>query len=340
MRFFNSKEEVLDIQLTQYGRQLYSKGMWKPVYYAFYDEGVLYDANYGGVSETKNEAEARIQDETPSLRTQTGFTGREEYLFDGVDDELEQELIGAYEKLNVLTYPLGSSTLDSTKTPAFDIYFLQGEITGLLNNSTGSLASGKIKSASQQILKIPQIQSDIEFKITTYDPANPKLPFVEDPELTNRTIFDDDHTIAIGPEQILLFVEENNAPFDYENFDIEVYEITDETGPTGEQILKPLSFIRPLETVENNILIDREEAEIKAGRVNGQLPDIDPSYVQYYFDINVDSEIGENLICRSVSQLRSKNIIIDTDIRCPDIVEPIRSNIYFSDAEDDECLDN
>ena len=36
----------------------------------------------------------------------------------------------------------------------------------------------------------------------------------------------------------------------------------------------------------------------------------------------------------------SKNIIIDTDIRCPDIVEPIRSNIYFSDAEDDECLDN
>jgi len=340
MKFFDSKEEVLDIQLTQYGRQLYSKGVWKPVYYAFFDEGVLYDANYGGVTESKNEAEGRIQDETPFLRTQVSFTGREEYLFDGVNDELEEELIGAYEKLNVLTYPLGSSTLDSTKTPAFNIQFLEGEITGLLNNITGSAATGSIKSVSQPLLKVPQIQSDIEFKITTYDPANPKLPFIEDPELTNRTIFDDGHSIAIGPEQILLFVEEKNAPFDYENFDIEVYEITDETGPTGEQVLKPLSFIRPLEMVENNILIDQKEAEMKAGRVNGQLPDIDPSYVQYYFDINVDSEIDENLICRSISKLRSKNIIIDTDIRCPDIVEPIRSNIYFSDAEDDECLDN
>lgn len=340
MKFFDSKEEVLDIQLTQYGRQLYSKGVWKPVYYAFFDEGVLYDANYGGVTESKNEAEGRIQDETPFLRTQVGFTGREEYLFDGVNDELEEELIGAYEKLNVLTYPLGSSALDSTKTPAFNIQFLEGEVTGLLNSITGSAATGSIKSVSQPLLKVPQIQSDIEFKITTYDPANPKLPFIEDPELTNRTIFDDGHSIAIGPEQILLFVEEKNAPFDYENFDIEVYEITDETGPTGEQVLKPLSFIRPLEMVENNILIDQKEAEMKAGRVNGQLPDIDPSYVQYYFDINVDSEIDENLICRSINKLRSKNIIIDTDIRCPDIVEPIRSNIYFSDAEDDECLDN
>lgn len=340
MKFFDSKEEVLDIQLTQYGRQLYSKGVWKPVYYAFFDEGVLYDANYGGVTESKNEAEGRIQDETPFLRTQVGFTGREEYLFDGVNDELEEELIGAYEKLNVLTYPLGSSALDSTKTPAFNIQFLEGEVTGLLNSITGSAATGSIKSVSQPLLKVPQIQSDIEFKITTYDPANPKLPFIEDPELTNRTIFDDGHSIAIGPEQILLFVEEKNAPFDYENFDIEVYEITDDTGPTGEQVLKPLSFVRPLEMVENNILIDQKEAEMKAGRVNGQLPDIDPSYVQYYFDINVDSEIDENLICRSINKLRSKNIIIDTDIRCPDIVEPIRSNIYFSDAEDDECLDN
>jgi len=340
MKFFDSKEEVLDIQLTQYGRQLYSKGVWKPVYYAFFDEGVLYDANYGGVTETKNEAEGRIQDNTPLLTTQIGFTGRDEYLFDGVDDELEQELIGAYEKLNVLTYPLGSSTLDSTKTPAFNIYFLQGEITGLENNITGSAASGKIKSVSQQIVKIPQVQSDVEFKITVYDPANPTLPFVEDPELSSRIIYDDGHSIAIGPEQILLYVEEKNAPFDYENFDIEVYEITDETGPTGEQILKPLSFIKPLEMVENNILIDEKEAQEKAGRVNGLLPEIDPSYVQYYFDINVDSEIDEDLICRSISQLRSKNIIIDTDIKCPDLLEPIRRNIYFSDAEDDECLDN
>lgn len=340
MKFFDSKEEVLDIQLTQYGRQLYSKGVWKPKYYAFFDEGVLYDANYGGIAESKNQAETRIQDETPSLRTQVGFTGKEEHLFDNVDDEIEQALIGAYEKLNVLTYPLGSSTLDSDKTPAFNIQFLQGKVTGLQNNSSGSAPAGAIKSRSQQILKVPQVQSDIEFKITVFDPANPQVPFVRDPVLSNQIVSDDNHSIAVGPEQILLLVEEKNAPFDYENFDIEVYEITDETGPTGENVLKPLSFVKPLEMVENNILIDEEEANLKAGRSNGQLPSLDPSYVQYYFDINVDSEIDENLICQSISKLRSKNIIIDTDIRCPDIANPVRSNIYFSDAEDDECLDN
>ncbi len=63
MTFFNPKEEVLDIQLTQYGRHLLSKGKMKPVYYAFFDEGVIYDSTHGGFEESKNDAEARIQEE-------------------------------------------------------------------------------------------------------------------------------------------------------------------------------------------------------------------------------------------------------------------------------------
>ena len=77
-----------------------------------------------------------------------------------------------------------------------------------------------------------------------------------------------------------------------------------------------------------------------AGRVNGQAPELDPTCVQYYFDVNVDEEIDENMICRAISKLKAKDILIDSPIECPDIVDPIRSNIYFSDAEDDECLDN
>jgi hypothetical protein len=79
MRFFNSKEEVLDVQLTQYGRHLLSQGQWKPTYYAFFDDGVIYDyARAGVTTEAKNDIEARIQDETPYFRTQTNFTGRDE----------------------------------------------------------------------------------------------------------------------------------------------------------------------------------------------------------------------------------------------------------------------
>ena len=38
MAFFNKKEEVMDIELTQYGKYLLSQGKFKPVFYAFFDE--------------------------------------------------------------------------------------------------------------------------------------------------------------------------------------------------------------------------------------------------------------------------------------------------------------
>ena len=46
MTFFNKKEEVIDIQLTQYGKYLLSIGKLEPVYYAFFDDNILYDSNY------------------------------------------------------------------------------------------------------------------------------------------------------------------------------------------------------------------------------------------------------------------------------------------------------
>lgn len=347
MKFFDSKEEVLDIELTQYGRHLLSKGSFKPVYYAFFDENILYDANYGGISETKNEARSRIQNDTPTLKTQATFVGREEFLFDDLENDLvtndpQRINVDSYESLNVLTNPLGTSTLDSTKTPAFIIQFLEGEVTGLENNFSGnpSTAGAKVKSNSQQLLKIPQIQTDIEFKITVYEAETQNAGFVLDPSLAPNYVYDDGLSVAVGPEQLLMQIEEKNVPFEYDNFDIEVYEITDEIGPLGEQVLKKLSFVKPIEMVSNNLLLDQEEAEYRSGRSFGQAVALDPSYVEYYFNINVDTEIDQNTICRSIQNLKSKNIIIDTDIRCPDLTNPIRSNIYFSDAEDDKCIDN
>ena len=61
--FFNPKEEVLDIQLTPYGEALLSVGDFKPVYYAFFDDNVLYDASgSAGITEVQNDIESRIQE--------------------------------------------------------------------------------------------------------------------------------------------------------------------------------------------------------------------------------------------------------------------------------------
>ena len=38
MEFFDKKEEVIDLQLTQYGKYLLSLGKLRPIFYAFYDD--------------------------------------------------------------------------------------------------------------------------------------------------------------------------------------------------------------------------------------------------------------------------------------------------------------
>ena len=77
MTFFDKKEEVLEIVLTPYGKQKLASGKFKPVYYAFFDDDILYDGGRAGFSESDNGIETRIQETTPSLRTQTNFTDLE-----------------------------------------------------------------------------------------------------------------------------------------------------------------------------------------------------------------------------------------------------------------------
>ena len=87
MEFFNKKQDVLDIQLTGYGKQLLSKGIFKPAYYAFSDDGIMYDVKWvsgsaGGTApeydyEEQSEREPRIQEDTPRFKTQYRTVGAE-----------------------------------------------------------------------------------------------------------------------------------------------------------------------------------------------------------------------------------------------------------------------
>ena len=84
MEFFNRKEEVLDIELTQYGKYLLSVGKFKPSYYAFFDDDVIYDTQYqgdppkaddtgiSGPTENQKDSQKRIQ-ETPRVKAQHNF---------------------------------------------------------------------------------------------------------------------------------------------------------------------------------------------------------------------------------------------------------------------------
>jgi hypothetical protein len=97
MEFFNRKEEVLDIELTQYGKYLLSIGELKPAYYSFFDDDVIYDTQYqgdppksdhtgfSGPSENQKDSEDRIK-ETPRIKVQHNFRTVEKTSSQVADD--------------------------------------------------------------------------------------------------------------------------------------------------------------------------------------------------------------------------------------------------------------
>jgi hypothetical protein len=256
---------------------------------------------------------------------------------------VDMSRLAVYEKLTVLPMTLGTTTLDSEKTPAYKIRFIEGEIQNLEYNITGAVRTTNVgtdvtNSTSQQLLEIPQLDLNVEFQISAERRGTePKFEF--DPALTPDTIYADDAQVYVGPDQLIFVIEEENATFDYENFDIEVFEIQEGVGNIGEPILEPLSFVKPVQNVVDNQMIDQREAEILAGRIDGKAPELDPTYVEYFFSINVDGEIDENIICRSIKSLKSGDLFNDIDIDCPDLRSVVENDIYGTDSLSEDCPD-
>jgi len=351
MTFFNPKEEVLDIKLTQYGRHLLSKGKMKPVYYAFFDEGILYDAASAGITEAKNSAETRIQDETITTKTQHCFTGRDEFLFDGVgatalDEDEDRAEIATYERLHVLTDPLGTTELGSTKMPFFTMTMLDGEIDSTKTTETGSARVANVPTGadtfySQQELRIPQIEIDVKYNIAVIDPANPDISFEIDPILSPTVTYGDGLGVVIGTDDIMILLEEGNTICGKENFEIEVFEMTGQTGPLGEEVIVPMLFQKKVEMVQGNLLLDEDEARTLAGLKKGEIKELKSSCVEYFMDVKVDSEINKASVCAAISKIKSEGGTIYSpcgiDLDCPDLKDVISSDIYASDADREDC---
>ena len=166
MEFFDKKEEVIDLQLTQYGKYLLSLGKLKPVYYAFYDDGVVYDSEYAGFTEDQNAAEGRIQNDTPNTKVIHNFHSIDDDLSRAVetknsgDEALAQLMLQQTpDKSQVLINPLANSDLGTDKAPAWSVQLLSGKIL------TGSTTSTLTLSSSNTVLNIPQVEVEIEYDV-------------------------------------------------------------------------------------------------------------------------------------------------------------------------------
>ncbi len=143
MTFFDSKEEVMSIVLTGYGKYKLSIGEFKPEFYAFFDEGIIYDIEHAGGTESQNDIEPRIVENTPYLKPQPYYYGSEtEYkkFHASVKEESVQKRrpyisppVVSREK-DMLQLQIGTIDVDALNSPEILIQSLAG------NNVESSLA--------------------------------------------------------------------------------------------------------------------------------------------------------------------------------------------------------
>jgi hypothetical protein len=298
----DEKEDVIKIELTQYGKYLLSKGKLRPYYYSFFDDNILYDSQYAGFPEKQNNAETRTR-EVPQTKLQ--------YVFSGIETNIKRinELVRAgraelgseaiqptAEKNYALSAPLGNSSLLSEYAPSWNVKFLYNDIEDSVSYVTGS----------QPTLLIPQISSSIEFETYVGDEdifQNEEIQGINDRSFADGTY------IKVKEDMIVLEIEEENVPFEKENFDIEVfliesYEDKKIPGNTREQLI-PLSFVKNPNEVDDSVQTESELSSI--------FPVLDSNYVEYFLDISLDNEIDENLLSRLKNEDKSKNFLSDRD---------------------------
>lgn len=306
MKFLDKKEQVIDIELTQYGKYLLSQGKWEPQYYEFFDDDILYDAEWAGsVDATQNAIQARIK-ATPRLEPQYVWEGIETnikknnlYIRTG-QKSIEDNFVQPHPEKNfALSAPLGSIDPQSAYKPAWDLRVYRGEITA---SNTTKQDEGFPVSKIPQIVMRPityniVIQQGEASNTTIGQVPDPQEMFLIEESRANGGIsrpMSDGTYVSLEDDYIVLSLGEINSLMDEENFDVEVYEVKEEQD-TIEYI--PLFFEKQEEQIIDDLLVDKKERDIFG-------EDEDNTQVRYFMDVLVDNEIPDDVLCLLPEEVR------------------------------------
>jgi len=332
MSFFNKKEEVIDIELTPYGKILLSQGKWKPAYYEFYDDDIIYDTNYAGYVEGQEKTQQRIK-ETPRKKVQYTFEGADirykEYLRQiresgdkSIDSSNTKNLLNALnstlekrKNFSLSSLPLAKSKITSDKMPSWNVKVLNGEISS--------------SSDSVSVTGLPNNANILNLE-TTYYKLSGKNIEEQSANQIGEKIFPDDMYVDIEDDYILLHIKEENVDMLKENFDLFIYEIEETENGIEE---KPLYFEQQDRKIVNNILVDDLEKTSQR-----QVGDI--TYANHYFSISVDKEISNSLLGQFLNEKEKQILTIKDGYKFTEVstkaITPVRKLPFISEETDFE----
>ena len=191
MSYYDKKQEVIDIQLTQYGKIALSQGRFRPHSYGFFDDDIIYDVSYIGFSEEQNSSQDRILTfarKKPALSIYGSETKINETSLSGAQkDGIKQMNANDVDsrmllRNELLTYPVSSQLIPkfTIATTANAAQFVEGSLTktsnGYMSTST-DLVKMKFKAVElQETVTAPPVL------ITFYE----ELEFCKDEEYNIR----------------------------------------------------------------------------------------------------------------------------------------------------------
>jgi len=327
-KILDKKEQVFDLEITPHGKYLLSTGEFKPVYYGFYDDNVLYDGEYAGITEAQSQIQQRIKEETVYLGTLT----RQDSADDAVDTEVTNTegtndyfgtdfLPSLYQpQKTVLRNELGDAYLegDTNVAPAWKAVAMSGRINTITEKDT------------RNNIDVPQINITMsytleteEFDVTSTFDRESVNSFV----MTSK-LFADGKVVSLKGDNLMVYLEENNTALLTENFDIEVFEIDEGAvssehginitpGQPSDAFLRKY-FLRDYERVEGGLYTPQA--------VNNEVVAMNATYTtgsaRYYFDLRTDQQINAATACKSAELFNRNSYYIDLDFECEDVLDP------------------
>jgi len=334
-KFMNKKEQVFDLKLTSYGHYLMSIGKFKPAFYSFYDDNVIYDKKYAHSSavENQNNIHDRIKINTQYVESLVLFRDVEETLNngEGASDWYNQLTITPRQQVPTkdifkMDAPLGDALIegDSNKAPAWKVIALQSNIDTVSENDNSNNSI------------IPQINITSMYMKQAVENEAPSSTATEDEirESSNRTLtFQDGQVVKLSLEDPLYYVEEVNTQMLMQNFDIEIFEVLSSSNADSYEQLKRKYFRTKIPQIKNGFMVYETPQSAPA-------QDLTTDHIEYYFDVLIDSEVDQSSACKAARVFNKKSYYVDLDFDCTETEEEnVFYDIYGSVTEPEVCLD-
>ena len=336
-KFINKKEQVFDLRLTSYGRYLMSIGKFKPAFYSFYDDNILYDKKYAHstATENQNDINSRIKDDTQYLESLVLFRDVDSTLsnsnasYDSYDQTVTQRQRIPAKDVFMSDLPLGDAMIEGStnKAPAWKVVNLQSVIDTIEeNDSENNSIIPQINMSATYIKKVFDGLASTENNITS---AEESIRY----NLTRTSLLEDGKGIMLKTNDPICYIEEVNTQLLINNFEMEIFEVKTSSNAGSYEQLERKYFRSKIPQVQNGFLVSEKPESIPE-------QDLTTDDVEYYFDVLIDSEIDQTTACKAANFFNKKSYYVDLDFECEETDEEnIFYDIYGTVTEPEVCLD-